>query len=170
MDEKEEEWSTAVIRRYSSFHLPYPRTLKRETGGEEAIRLEPRTGQPDFLLDVLLIESERLLEHTRELPDLSFEPFLVGPGPLRVQQLRWDALQRGGDRQVEGTKGLVLCLGEFTGVDAIDDSTGELERASGTGSVLAAGPASVDEPAVDLVFGHTVGQHLGVPSRLLKRD
>ena len=53
-------------------------------------------------------------------------------------------------------------------MDGIDDLTSVLERASGTGSVLSTSPAGVNEPAVDLVLRHTVGQHLGVPSRLLE--
>lgn len=144
--------------------LPFERPVENQ----KMTALQMGSSQPDLLLDVLLVKSERLLEHTPEFPDLSLETFLVGPSLPRVQQLRWNALQRSGDGEVEGVESLVLGLGEFTGMDAIDDATSVLEWASGTGSILATGPASVDKPAVDLVLGHTLGQHLGIPSRLLK--
>ena len=47
-------------------------------------------------------------------------------------------------------------------MNGIDDATSELERATLAGTELASSPASVDEPAVDLVFGHTLCEHLGV--------
>jgi hypothetical protein len=62
----------------------------------------------------------------------------------------------GRDREIEGSEVLVLGLGEFTGVDGVDDATSELERTPGTGSILATSPTSVDEPAVDLVLGHAL--------------
>jgi len=65
---------------------PLSTTIERvgeETKGGGGI-LELGSGQPDFLLDLLLIESERLL-------DLPLESFLVGPSLPRVQRLQWGA-------------------------------------------------------------------------------
>ena len=147
----------------------FPAFEHLEAENPKAITLELGSSQLDLRFDVLLVESERLLEHARELPDLFLETFLIVPSLPWVQQLRWNAFQLGGDREVESAEVLVSGLGEFTRVDGVDDPTSVLEWASGPASVLATSPARVDKPAVDLVLSHTLGQHLGVPSRLTKR-
>lgn len=132
--------------------------LQRERDGIPlSNRLEVGPSRPNLLLDVLLVQSERLLEHACELPNLPLETLLVDPSLPRVQQFRRNTLQRGGDREIEGPEVLVLGLGQFARVDGVNDTAGVLKRASKTGSVLATSPAGVDEPAVDLVPGHAVG-------------
>jgi len=49
-------------------------------------------------------------------------------------------------------------------VDGIDDSASVFERASFACAEFATCPAGVDEPAVDFMFRHAVGEHLGVAS------
>jgi hypothetical protein len=48
----------------------------------------------------------------------------------------------------------------------IDNATCIFESTALAGAKLAAGPASVDQPAVNFVLGHALGEHLSVASRL----
>lgn len=122
--------------------------------------------QPHLLLHILLIQRKRLNKHPRQLLHLLLERRPIGPRKTRVQQLAWDALEGGRDGQVEGLEGLEVGFGELAGVDGVDDGAGVFEGATFAGAVLAAGPAGVDEPAVDVVLGHALGEHLGVATGL----
>lgn len=68
--------------------------------------------------------------------------------------------------QVEGCKMLEFSFGELTRVYSVDYATSELKRASLAAAEFAASPTSVNEPAINVVFGHTFGKHLGVASRV----
>ena len=61
---------------------------------------------------------------------------------------------------------LELSFSELTRVYCVDDATSELKRTALAAAELAAGPTSVNEPAVNVVFGHAFSKHLGVASRL----
>lgn len=125
-----------------------------------------RSCEPHVLGDILFVKCERLLEHASELSDLPLERLLIGPRQTGVQQFPRDTLDSGGYRQTEGAKALEVGLGELTRVDGIDDSARVLEWATLSCAELPAGPASVDEPAVDVVFRHALGKHLGVAARV----
>ena len=45
---------------------------------------------------------------------------------------------------------------------SIDDTTSIFERATFSVTKLAANPTGIDQPAVDVVLGHTLGQHLSI--------
>jgi len=122
--------------------------------------------KPDILRDVLLIKCERLLEHARKLPDLPLERLLIRPSKTRIQQLPRDALNRGRYRQTESTKIFKVGFGKLPRVDGIDDCASVFKRATLACAELAACPAGVDEPAVDFVFRHALGEHLGVAARV----
>jgi hypothetical protein len=68
--------------------------------------------------------------------------------------------------QVEYCKMLEFSFGELTRVYSVNYATSELEGASLAAAEFAASPTSVNEPAVNFVFGHMFGKHLGVASRL----
>lgn len=121
-----------------------------------------RSSEPDALRNVLLVQRKRLLEHPRKLPNFPLKRLLIRPRETRVQQFPRDALDSGGYRQTECSETLVVRLGELPGVDSVDDGTGEFERAALARAEFPACPAGVDEPAVDFVFRHALGEHLGV--------
>jgi hypothetical protein len=127
---------------------------------------ELRPRKLHLLLDVALVQLERLLEHARELPELLLEPVLVLPREARVEDLARHALDRGRDREAEDVKVRELGLGERAVVHGVYDLARVLERAALAVPVLAARPAGVDQPAVDLVRGHPLREHLRVPARV----
>lgn len=51
-------------------------------------------------------------------------------------------------------------------MNSVDDATGVFERATLARTELAARPASVDQPAVDVVLSHALSQHLSVATRV----
>jgi len=51
-------------------------------------------------------------------------------------------------------------------VDSIDDGASVFEWASLSCAELASCPAGVDEPAVNFVFRHALGEHLSVATRV----
>lgn len=112
------------------------------------------------LVRVLL---EVLVEETSKLGDLFLEGGGGGPALLGVEELAGDTGTRGGDGQVEGSVGLVLGLGELAVVDGVQDGAGVLERATlATGGGASADPSGVEEPGVDLVLLHLLGEHVSV--------
>lgn len=137
----------------------------REKESECTRSRQPGTREENLLIDLLLEDGEGLVEHGGELADLLGEGVLVLPGLARVKHLGGDALDLGGDREVEGGEVLVVGLGEGgegAVVDGVDDGTSVLERAARAGAELAADPAGVDEPAGGLGGAHALGEHGGV--------
>lgn len=49
---------------------------------------------------------------------------------------------------------------------SIDNAASILERATFASAIFTASPSGVDEPAVDVVLGHTFCQHLSVAAGL----
>ena len=129
-----------------------------------------RAGQADLLVDVLLIEGEGLLEHAAKLAKLALERALVLPRERGVEELAWDAVERGGDAEAKDGEGLVRRLRERARVHGVDDAARVLERAALACAELAARPACVDQPAVDVVLRHALGEHLGVAAGLKNRS
>src|ERR1700753_3461389 len=99
-----------VVCRGNAMSSLFPAFEHLEAENPKVITLELGSSQLDLRFDVLLVESERLLEHARELPDLLLETFLIGPSLPWVQQLRWNAFQPGGNREVESAEVLVSDL------------------------------------------------------------
>ena len=128
--------------------------------------LHSRSCQPNLVVHVLLVQMEGLLEHTSKFSKLLLESLLVGPCQAGVKKFSRDTLQGGWYLQVEGCKMLKLGFGELTRVYSVDNATSELKRAALAAAEFAASPTGVNEPAVNLVFGHAFGKHLGVASRL----
>lgn len=128
----------------------------------ESSDLDRRTSSANLLVDILLVESKGLGEHASQLPHLLVERLLVRPGQRGVEYFTRDALDMGGNGEVEGAKGLVLCLEELARVDGVDDAAGVLEWATLANTILATSPTSVDEPTGNIMLGHTFSQHLGV--------
>jgi hypothetical protein len=122
--------------------------------------------EPHLLLYVVLVQRKRLVEHASKLADLALERRAVRPRERGVEQLARDALDRGGDLQVERLKGLVLRVLELATVHGVDDPPRHGERAAFAGAIPAAGPPRVDQPAVDFVLGHAFCEHLGVATGL----
>jgi hypothetical protein len=125
-----------------------------------------RTSQPHFVANVLLIQSKRLLEHASQFPQFFLERLLVRPRQRGVEQVPRDTIKASRYRQTKDGECFKLGFGELTRVYGIDDAAGEFERAALAVAVFSTSPASVDEPAVDLVLGHAFGEHLGVAARL----
>lgn len=148
---------------YDESHL-YLSLHKLERHPRRLMKL--RTSEPNLLVHILFIQCKRLLEHPTKLLQLLLERLLVGPRQRRVQKLPRDTLKRSRYREVEDAKVLKLSLGELARVDSVDDAARVLERAAFAIAIFATSPASVDEPAIDLVLGHTFSQHLGVATRL----
>lgn len=124
------------------------------------------SGISDLHVYVLLVLRKRPSEHAREFAELALERVRVLPCQTRVEDLAGDALDRGGDTQVEDGEVLELGPGKRAIVHGVDDGTGVPERAALAHAVLAARPTGVDEPAVDIVRGHARGEHAGVASRV----
>jgi len=124
--------------------------------------LNVRASEPNILSDVLLIQCKRLPEHPGKLPHFPLERLLVRPCQARVQQLPRHTFNKSRYRQSKRAKTLKVGLGELSGMDSIDDSARVFEWAALARAELAARPARVDEPAVDLMFGHAFGEHFGV--------
>jgi len=135
---------------------------KQQRVTADRAHLKLGSSQAHLLVDVLLVESERLAEHTSQLAYLLVERLFVLPCQCRVEQLAGNTLDGGRDGETEGAKGLVLCVEELARVHGIDEAASVLERATLADTVLATSPASVDEPARDVVLGHALGEHLGV--------
>lgn len=123
---------------------------------------------PHAFLYITLVQLERLLEHARELAHLTFESLLVCPGQTRVEQFTRNALHIGRNLESKGTECLVLASEKLPGVHGIDDAAGVLEWAALARAELATCPASVDQPAGYVVFGHAIGEHFCVASRLVQ--
>jgi len=131
-------------------------------GARESLDLRARKAH--LLVDAALVHRERLVEHLRELAHLARERLLLGPRAGRVEDARGHAVDGRRDLQPERLEALVLCLfgvRELAGVDRVDDAARVLEWAAlaGGGAELAADPARVDEPAVDIVLGHALREH-----------
>jgi hypothetical protein len=114
--------------------------------------LDGRASKLDLLLHIVLIQRKRLAEHACELADLALERLAVLPRLAGVQDLGGHVLARSGNREAKDVKGGVLGLCERAVMDGVDDRAGVLERAAPAVAILAASPAGVDEPAVDLVL------------------
>ena len=128
--------------------------------------LHSRSSHPNLVVHVLLVQMEGLLEHTSKFSNLLLESLLVGPSQAGVKKFSRDTIQGGWYLQVEDSKMLELSFGKLTRVYSVDNATSELKRAALPTAEFAASPTSVNEPAVNLVFGHAFGKHLGVASRL----
>lgn len=125
-------------------------------------------GEPHLLIYIILVQRERLAEHASKLADFALESGAVRPRECGVEHLARDALDSSGDLQVKRLKVLELRVLELARVDGVDDATGHRERAASASAVPAAGPASVDQPAVNFVLRHAFCEHLGVTTGLIK--
>jgi hypothetical protein len=124
------------------------------------------SSESHLLIHVILIQRERLLEHASKLADLALERGAVRPRERRVEKFARDALDSGGDLQAERLKRLELRVSELARVHRIDDAPRHCEWATLASAVSAAGPASVDQPAVDFVLIHALCEHLRVSTGL----
>ena len=129
-------------------------------------KLHCRSSHPNLVVHVLLVQMEGLLEHTSKFSNLLLESLLVGPSQAGVKKFSRDTIQGGWYLQIENCKMLELSFGELTRVYSVDNATSEFKRAALAASEFTASPTSVNEPAVNVVFGHAFGKHLGVASRL----
>jgi hypothetical protein len=93
-----------------------------------------RPSDPHLLLYVVLVQRKRLVEHASKLADLALERRAVRPRERGIEQLARDALDRGGDLQVERLEGLVLRILELATVHGVDDPPRYGERATSAGA------------------------------------
>jgi hypothetical protein len=142
------------------------KTNKRRYRLKKTDSLKLWSSEPYLLIHVTLVQRKRLLKHATKLADLAFERSAVWPRERRVEEFARDTLNRGRDLQAERLKRLVLRILELARVHRIDDAPRHRERATLARAVSAAGPASVDQPAVDFVPVHTICEHLGVATGL----
>lgn len=133
---------------------------------KETNALKLWSSEPYLLIHVTLVQGKRLLEHAAKLADLALERGAVWPRERRVEQFTRDTLNRGGDLQAECLKRLVLRIPKLSRVYRIDDAPRHCERATLARAVSAAGPASVDQPAVNFVPVHAIREHLSVATGL----
>jgi len=124
--------------------------------------LDLRSCHPDLLVHVALVQGKGALEHDSQLANFLVESSFVSPGQRGVEEFTGNTLERSGYLEAESAEVLVLGLGEFTRVNSVDDATGILKGAALACTKLAAGPASVDQPAVNVVLGHALGKHVSV--------
>ena len=125
---------------------------------------------PHFLVDVLLIQRKRLVEHPSQLPNFLLKSFLVRPSQTGIQQFPGNAFKRSRYRQVKSTKRLELRLGQLPGVNSVHDNSRIFERTTFARAKFASSPASIYEPAVDLMFRHALCQHVRITTRLKKKS
>lgn len=128
------------------------------------VSLDNGAGLDDVLGSLALVLGEVLAEELAQLDNLGVEAVLAGgPSLGGVEKLGGDVGTGLGDLEVEDTVVLVLNIGELTGVDGVENSTGVLEGASLAAlSETGTDPTGVEEPGVGLVGLDLVGKHLGV--------
>jgi hypothetical protein len=133
----------------------------------ELLRFEsnhPWARQSHAFFHIALVQLERLLEHARELADLTFKGLLICLRQTRVEQFTRNTLHIGRNLETEDTECLILAVKKLPRVYGVDDTAGVLEGAALARAELATCPVSADQPAGHIVFRHAISQHLCVAS------
>ena len=87
---------------------------------------------------------------------------LIVPAVTRDEDIRRDFGNPGDGFEAKNGIGFRGGLGEFAVVDALDDGAGIFELNALADAVTSLDPAGVDEPDIDLVVLHFLGEELGV--------
>ena len=111
---------------------------------------------PHSLLNIILIRTEGLLEHSGKFHNLALESSLVLPCQSGVENLPGYTFDMLRNREVEHVKVFILgCrVGQFARVNRVNDTACVLEWAATARTVLATRPAGVYQPAVGVGRRH----------------
>ena len=95
---------------------------------------------------------------------------LVGPGVARVEDRAVDA--RHADRHLEAEIRVVaeLDIVEAAVERGVEQSAGRLDRHAAADAIFAAGPAGVDQPAVDAALGDPLLEQIAVDARVARHE
>ena len=84
--------------------------------------------------------------------------------------MRLDAGQRGRHREAEIFVGAEIGVAQRAVQRRGEQRARHLDRHAAAGAVFAAGPAGVDQPAIDIVFGDQVAQQVAVHGRIARQE
>src|SRR5512139_948233 len=112
--------------------------------------------------DVLFELGKVLLEHCHQIARSPVELCLVLPGLEWIEQMRLYTLHRGRHGETEVRIGAEVSILKRSIESSGQQRAGRLDRHAAAFAVLAAGPARIDQPAVDLMPGDVVAQQVGI--------
>src|SRR6266436_320785 len=124
--------------------------------GDQTGELHFRRGGADVGVDLGFEFCKVLLEHADQRARGLVELGLVGPGLDGIEDMRLDAGQRGRHRESEILVGAEIGVAQRAVQRRRQQRPRHLDRHAAAGAVFAAGPAGVDQPAIDTVLGDQI--------------
>jgi len=121
-------------------------------------------------VDVALEGDEVLLEHGDQLAGGLIELALVLPGLLRIEQMRLDAGELGRHRKTEIGVGAEFRVAQGSVERGGEERARHFDRHATADAVFSAGPAGIDEPAIDVMTRHQVAQELAIDRRVQRQE